>query len=261
MTVSDILEMVISSEKKAGEMLLHAHGIIAENKTDARNVVTEYDRKVQDLLVADFSRELPGAHFFCEENDRQESLNVEHSFIIDPIDGTSNFVYGFRHSCVSVAYANFGEVLAAAVYNPYSGELFRAEKGKGAFLNDNPIHVSEAGLSESIVCFGTAPYYHEIEEETLSAARFLYENALDFRREGSAELDLCSVASGRAGFFVELMLSYWDFAAGALIVEEAGGKCLTADGKPLPADGSKSSVIAGTARAVEDYLAGTRKPQ
>ena len=254
MTIQEILSMMIEAEKEAGELILHAHGIIAENKTDARNTVTKYDRQVQDLLVTRFLEKLPEAHFFCEENDRQESLGVEHAFIIDPIDGTANFIHGFRHSCVSVAYARYGTVVAAAVYNPYFDELFSAVEKEGTRLNGKPVRVSGEDLAGSVACTGTSPYYVYLAEETFRMMRFLYENALDIRREGSAELDLCSVACGRAGIFAEELLSYWDFAAGALLVREAGGIVCTVDGSELPSDGSKSSVLAGTPRAVEDFL-------
>lgn len=257
MKTDEILSMIMDAEYQAGEQILHAHDIIAENKTDARNVVTEYDRNVQELLIGTFKKMLPEAHFFCEENDVQDSLSAEHVFIIDPIDGTANFVNGFHHSCVSVAYASFGEVCAAAVYNPYVDEMFTAQKGKGAFLNKKQIHVSDANLSASVACIGTSPYYHEIADRTFRMIRFLYDNALDIRREGSAALDLCSVACGRAGLFVELRLSYWDYAAGALIVEEAGGQCWSSQGIPLPADGSKSAVIgAGSGIEISDDLLG-----
>lgn len=244
MTTDEILSMIVSAERKAGEMILHAHGIIAENKTDARNVVTEYDRNVQELLIRSFREHLPEAHFFCEENELQDSLDTEHAFIIDPIDGTSNFVGGFHHSCVSVAYASFGEVCAAAVFNPYADEMYTAIKGKGAFLNGKRIHVHDHPLSGSVACLGTSPYYHELTDATFRMLRYMYDNALDIRREGSAALDLCSVAAGRAGVFMEMKLSYWDYAAGALLVEEAGGKCFSAPGVPLPSDGSKSLVAA-----------------
>lgn len=255
MTVEEILDMIVSAERRAGEMILHAHGIISENKTDARNVVTEYDRNVQEYLTEVFSKNIPEAHFFCEENDVHDSLSTGHAFIIDPIDGTMNFVAGFHHSCVSVAYALNGEVLAAAVFNPYYDEMFTALKDKGAFLNGKPIHVHAHPLSGSVACLGTSPYNHELTDATFRVMRYMYDNALDIRREGSAALDLCSVAAGRAGVFIEMKLSYWDYAAGAFIVEQAGGRCCSAPGIPLPSDGSRSCVVAmGTGVELPDDL-------
>jgi myo-inositol-1(or 4)-monophosphatase len=149
-----------------------------------------------------------------------------------------------------VAYASFGKTLAAAIYNPYLDELFHALRGGGAFLNGRPIHASKDSLENSVVCFGTSPYRTDLAEKTFSLARTLFENSLDLRREGTAELDLCSVAAGRAGLYYELWLSLWDYAAGALLVEEAGGVCLTAEGRPLPCTGEKSSVVAAASPAV-----------
>ena len=254
MELKEILNMIVESERRGGELILAARDIIAENKTDARNVVTEYDRFVQDLMIEKFRENLSGAHFFCEENDLCESLDAEHVFIIDPIDGTANFVHGFHHSSISCAYASKGEVKAAAIYNPYINEMFTAIKGEGAFLNGKRIFASDAGISESIALVGTAPYYPDIEEDMFRVMKYAYDKALDIRREGSAALDLCAVASGRTGFFVELRLSYWDYAAGALIVKEAGGEACACSGKPLPATGEKSSVLAGSKKAVNEFL-------
>ncbi len=146
------------AEREAAELIRQAHGVLAECKSGHRDVVTEYDRRVQELLMARLGGAAPGASFFCEENDRRDDLEAERLFIIDPIDGTMNFVHGFSRSCISVACAERGELVAAAVYNPYLDELFSAVKGGGAFLNGRPIRVWSGPLSESVVCIGTSPY-------------------------------------------------------------------------------------------------------
>lgn len=249
-----ILARMKSAERQAAELILHAHGILAEAKTGARDVVTEYDRRVQELLIRMLSESVPDARFFCEEMNERDRLDAASLFIIDPIDGTMNFVHGFHHSCISVAYAERGTVLAGAVYNPYVDEMFTAIKGRGAFLNSRPIHVSGAGLADSVVCFGSAPYNPELSERTFALARMAYNASLDVRREGSAALDLCTVAAGRAGLYFELIVSLWDYAAGALIAEEAGALCSRVSGAPLPVDGSKTDIVAGSPAAVSDFL-------
>ena len=255
MTVNEICTLMRESERKAAALMLQAHDILAECKSGARDVVTEYDRRVQALLMQELRAALPEAHFFCEEMDAQESLDAEHLFIIDPIDGTMNFVRGFSHSCIAVAYASRGTVLASAICNPYLGEMFHALRGGGAFLNGRPIRCAADDLSHSVVCFGTSPYCPELTGRSFALARALFEGSLDLRREGTAELDLCSVAAGRAGLFFELSLSLWDYAAGALLVEEAGGVCATAEGKALPLTDGKSSVVAAAnARVLEEFL-------
>ena len=250
-----ICNAIEKAEREAEELILHAHGILAETKSGKRDVVTEYDRRVQALLVQRLSEAVPGARFFCEELDEHDRLDAEQLFIIDPIDGTMNFVHGFHHSCISVAYAERGEVLAGVIYNPYTDELFAAVKGGGAYLNGRPIHVTDEGLAGSVVCYGTAPYNPELTDKTFETAKKLYAASLDLRREGSAALDLCTVAAGRAGLYFELKVSLWDYAAGDLIVREAGGVCCRIDGSPFPTDGSRTGIAAGSPKAMAEFLA------
>ena len=254
MTDLEILDLLCTSEREAGTLMLEAHDILAECKTDRRDVVTEYDRRVQALLIERLSAALPEARFFCEENDRHDDLHAETVFIIDPIDGTMNFVRGFHHSCVSIACMQNSGLRAAAIYNPYVDELFTAVKDGGAFLNGRPIHASTEPLSQNLVCCGTAPYDQGLADRTFALMKKAYLAGLDVRREGAAALDLCSVAAGRAGVYFELGLSLWDYAAGKLIVEEAGGVCCTLAGAPMPLDPSRPSVVAGGKQAVADFL-------
>lgn len=249
-----IIDLVSSAEREAAKLMLQAHDIMAETKTDRRNVVTEYDRRVQELLIRRLSDGVPGARFFCEENSVHDELTAPDVFVIDPIDGTMNFVRHMHHSCVSVAYLSGGETKAACVYDPYKDELFSAILGEGAKLNGRAIHVDDAPLAENLVCLGTSPYRTDLADETFRLARIAYDAGLDLRRFASAELDLCAVAAGRAGLYFELYASLWDFAAGALIVLEAGGVCTDISGAPLRYDGNCSSVAAGGTRAYADFM-------
>ncbi len=117
MSPRDILAAIQAAEREAAALMLQAHDILAECKTGHRDVVTDYDRRVQALLMERLGEAVPGARFFCEENDRHDDLMAEHLFIIDPIDGTMNFVHHLNHSCISVAYTHFGVPEAGAVYN------------------------------------------------------------------------------------------------------------------------------------------------
>ncbi len=242
------------AEREAAGLILQARDILAEVKSGKRDVVTEYDLRVQELLMTKLKSAFPDAHFFCEEMDEHDRLDASRLFIIDPIDGTMNFVHGFHHSCISVAYAEYGTVQAGVIYNPYVDEMFSAVHDQGAWLNGYPISVTEAGLAESIACYGSAPYNPDLADRTFALARKVYDASLDVRREGSAALDLCTVAAGRAGIYFELQVSLWDYAAGVLIVQEAGGRCSDADGLPLPSDGRKTSILAGSPEAVKDFL-------
>ena len=259
MTDREVLDLICSAQREAAALILQAHDVLAERKTDRRDVVTEYDRRVQALLIERITAALPEARFFCEENDRHDDLRADAVFIIDPIDGTMNFVHGFHHSCISVAYMSRGVLRAGAIYNPYVDEHFTALKGEGARLNGRPIHVAEGSLAESLVCVGTAPYNAELIDRGFALIKKACAAGLDIRREGAAALDLCTVAAGRAGVFFELGLSLWDYAAGKLIVEEAGGVCCTVEGAALPLDPSRPSVLAGGKQAVADFLALARE--
>ena len=249
-----VLDHITAAQHEAAELMMQAHGILAECKTGHRDVVTQYDRRIQELLMQRLSRDVPGAHFFCEENGQQDPTDAEHLFIIDPIDGTMNFVRGFGHSCISVAYMSRGELRAASVYNPYLDEQFTALAGEGAWLNGRQIHADGSPLSETIVCCGTSPYRPELAEQSFDAIKRLFLASLDIRREGSAALDMCSAAAGRAGVYYELSVSLWDIAAGVLLVREAGGVCLTAEGKEPVLDGRKTSILAGGKTAVAQAL-------
>lgn len=255
MTVNEICMHIRSAEREAAKLMLQAHDVLAERKSGARDVVTEYDRRVQALLIEKLRAAVPEAHFFGEEMDAPEKADSAQLFIIDPIDGTMNFVRGFSRSGISVAYAERGRVLAGAVYNPYLDEMFHAVRGEGAFLNDRPIHASTDDLANSVVCFGTAPYRPDLSGKSFEMARRLFDASLDVRREGCASLDLCSVAAGRAGLYFEFNLSLWDYAAGALIAAEACAVCLRPDGSPLPYTGEKSALVAAPRPVLEEFFA------
>ena len=222
--------------KKAGEIMLSAKQIaVSAVKTGNFNFVTEYDVKVQNYLISELSKNFPTAVFFAEEKENDESLlSNDYCFIIDPIDGTTNLIRGYNNSSISIALFSKGKGIFGAIYNPYLDELFTAERGKGAYLNGEKITVSSKNFNESIVVFGTAPYYKsELGEKTFTALKTLFLNCNDIRRSGSAALDFCSIASGRTDVFFECRLSPWDFAAGSVIVEEAGGKITDMDGNEL----------------------------
>lgn len=236
------IELVV---RQAGEIILRAHsdkGV--RQKTSKHDLVTRYDAEVQAFLRRELLSLLPQAGFFAEEDDGQARSAEGLRFIVDPIDGTMNFVRGLKRSCVSVALADAERVICGVIYNPYADELFTAEAGRGAFLNGAPIHASGCALDEAIVYAGTSPYYPPKYEQTFRLARSLMGVCADIRRSGSAALELCDVACGRAEAYFEALLSPWDYAAGALIVKEAGGLVGDMEGRPLSLT-QKSSLAAG----------------
>lgn len=252
--MQDILSSIIAAEKTCGDIMLKHKAHHITDKSSSRDLVTEYDSLVQSMLISKFSAEIPDARFFCEEDNRHDSLSAKHVFIIDPIDGTMNFVRHMNLSCISVAYASYGETLAAAVYNPFTGEMFHAEKGGGAFLNGNPITAENCRLAETVVSCGTDPYDPEKADFTFGLIKKLFVESLDIRRCGSAALDLCTVAAGRSGLYMEAGVSLWDYAAGALIAREAGAECYDFDGNMLGLKPGRTSIVCGCKNAVDDFF-------
>lgn len=235
-----LVEKIADVMRDCGKIMLQADrsGAFVDEKEGHANFVTTYDKKVQEELKKQLLAILPEAHFvgeeeIADENDSAESLKTGYAFIVDPIDGTTNFIKDYKNSAISVGLLKDGEPYIGCVYQPYLDEMFTAEKGKGAFCNGEPIHVSKQPLSNGIVLFGTAPYYEELNRPSFEKAFSYFKQALDIRRSGSAAIDLCSIASGRAELYFELKLSPWDYAAGCLIVTEAGGIVTTMEGAPL----------------------------
>ncbi len=184
------------------------------------------------------------------------------TYVIDPIDGTANFVFATRHSCISIARLDSaGSVCEAVVHDPDKGECFWASKGGGAFLNGRPLGISGGELAGTIACVGTSPYDEDLIVRFPRLAESMLRLCADIRRTGSAALDLCYVAAGRFSIYVEASLSVWDFAAGALILEEAGGRAVTFEGEDVIGLISRTggetgcvSVIAGTSDRVERVI-------
>lgn len=232
MNEEQLLGQITKAVRECGEIILHADrsktGI--DEKAGHANFVTEYDKKVQAELQKRLLSFLPEAVFVGEEEDIHASVEKGYAFIVDPIDGTTNFIRDYHVSAISVGLTKDGRQYMGVVYNPYLDELFTAVKGKGAFLNGKPIHVSEQPLGNGVVLFGTSPYYEELNEASFKMAFTYFKKSLDVRRSGSSAIDLCNIAAGRAELFFELKLSPWDYAAGSLIVEEAGGRVTDIDG-------------------------------
>ena len=227
-----ILNEIITAAKECGQVMLDAdrNDIGIKDKAGKANFVTAYDCKIQELIQGKLKSILPEAEFFGEEEDCQIDKNAEYIFVVDPIDGTTNFIKDYHMSCISVALVSDGKVETGVIYNPYLDEMYYAERGNGAFCNGRRIHVSKEPLSNGLVLFGTSPYYEELNEKSFQMAYEYFKKALDIRRSGSAALDLCAVAAGRAELYFELKLSPWDYAAGSLLVEEAGGTVTDTDG-------------------------------
>ena len=247
-----MLNRIVEIVYRAGELVRSPMDFEVSQKSNFADFVTDRDLAVQRFLIGEFKKLLPEAGFLGEE-DKVADLNKEYVFVIDPIDGTANFVVGYRASGISVALTKNGESFIGVVYNPYLDEMFAAEKGKGAFLNGKPISVTKMPLRQSLIAVGMSPYNREKADLTFTLLRKIFEVSADIRRGGSAALDACNVAAGRCALMFELGLHAWDFYAARLIVEEAGGCFAYVDGKEhTPLD--TCPVVMGTREALDKFI-------
>lgn len=208
--------------KSAAAIMLKSRPDGITSKEGHANFVTEADRRTQDFLQEALFGLLPGSLLFGEEKDN-EPLGDSPTWVVDPIDGTLNYIRGLAHSAISVAFCENRQLKLAAVYNPYRDELFTAQAGQGARLNGQRISCADTPYARSLCLFGTSPYRSDLVEATFKTVRRLMTETADVRRFGSAALDLAYLAAGRADIFFEYSLSPWDYAAGKLLVLEAGG--------------------------------------
>ena len=249
-----MLEKIISAAREAGEIIRSARDVeqSVQEKSSQRDLVTKYDLLVQNHLFRKLLELLPEAGFLGEEGDNTKNCSDrEWLFIVDPIDGTTNFIQGYHNSCVSIGFARRGEMELGVVYNPYDGELYAAQRGRGAELNGKAIHCADHSLDHSLLIFGSALYYRELVPETLRMFNIAFPLVQDIRRFGSAALDLCYLAAGKAGVFFEGRLCPWDYAAASLIAREAGCLVTQLDGRPLDLY-RKCSVLAGSPQAYHE---------
>jgi len=233
----DFLTVAVQAAIKAGQVHKKYFGksFAVRTKGVSFDLLTSADIKAEEAVVSLIRKKFPGHNFLAEEN-RYPAVDSGYTWVIDPLDGTNNFACGIPVFCSSVALIYNNEVIAGAVYDVMRNELFCAAKNKGAFLNGKRIRVNTARtFTKSLLITGF--YYSrgkEMEETLETIKRFFLRRVLGIRRFGAAALDLCYVACGRAAGFWEFELSPWDFCAGKLLIEEAGGRVTGKSGKNTP---------------------------
>ena len=202
-------------------------------KGNASDYVTEADVRVQEVLSKGLTEILPGSELCGEESD-EHIVHDGDVWIVDPIDGTSNFIRDLGASVISVGLMRHGELVSGVIYNPYRDEMFCAEKGCGAWLNGTRIHVSERDFAHSHFCTAMSVYDKSQAEACFSILRRVYYSCDDMRRFGAAAFELAQLAAGRVELYFEMRLCPWDCAAAAVLIEEAGGywECLYQKGMP-----------------------------
>lgn len=247
MTKEHFKEIAVEAALKGGEILNQHRGRVKHiGYKDEVNLVTEVDKLSEESILRIIKRNFPDYAILTEESeesipDGEKSKSI-YRWVIDPLDGTTNYAHDFPMYCVSIALEKGGEIILGVVYNPNLDELFVAEKGKGAFLSKGSYHTEDKQkisvspteeLSQSLLATGFPYDIRKTKIDNLDHFANFYKKAQAVRRGGSAALDLCYLAMGRFDGFWELKLHPWDTAAGKLIVEEAGGKVTDFSGGPF----------------------------
>jgi myo-inositol-1(or 4)-monophosphatase len=225
--LSPALNVMIAAARKAGRGLNRDLGELENLQVSLKgpaDFVSTADQRTERILVQELSKARPGYGFLVEESGVIEGPDKSHRFIIDPLDGTTNFLHGLPHFAISIALEREGQIVSAVVYNPVIDEMFTAEKSHGAYLNNRRLRIAaRKSLKEALVTTGMPFLGHGDHEKFLGELAPVMAEVAGVRRFGSAALDLAWVAAGRFDAFWERGLSAWDIAAGLLLVREAGG--------------------------------------
>jgi len=250
-----LFEQVVQAVRRAGELFSDRERAGQIKHKAATDYVTAVDVAVQEQLKRELAAITPDVQFMGEEQDNSSVDRSGRVWILDPVDGTTNLIHNFHHSAVSLALAEGGEVTMGLVYEPCAGDLWCARKGQGAFLNGEPISVSNAPtLGDALVSMGTNPGCREEGRRMLARMQALYDRCQDIRRLGAASIELCYLACGRVECYVEMGLKPWDYAAAMLIIQEAGGVVTNDAGQPLgPFDGG--GVAASNGKVQDELIA------
>jgi len=233
--LSPALNVMIAAARKAARGLIRDFGELENlqiSKKGPGDFVTTADTRTERILVEELTKARPGYGFLVEEGGAIEGRDKSHRFIIDPIDGTTNFMHGIPQFAISIGLEREGQLVSALIFNPVTDEMYLAERGHGAYLNDRRLRVAaRQNMSDILVASGAPFMGRDGREEFLTELNAVVASTAGVRRFGSAALDLAWVASGRFDAFWERNLKPWDIAAGILIVKEAGGVVSDMDGR------------------------------
>jgi len=247
MARSALMTVMIQAVRKAGRALARDFGEVENLQVSMKgpaNFVTAADRKAEETLRAELSRARPGWGFLMEEGGTIEGTDPNHRWIVDPLDGTTNFLHGIPIFAISVALERQGQIVAGVIYNPVTDELYAAERGGGAFLNDRRLRVANRqNLFEAVIGTGIPHLGIGDHGQYLKELRQVMGQVAGVRRLGAAALDLAFVAAGRYDAFWERGLYAWDVAAGILLVREAGGFVSDVEGRDRMLE--RAGIVAG----------------
>ena len=242
--ITQVIDIVRNASK------LMTTDITIEQKGNESNYVTSADLDVQQYLERQLTAIIPNSHFYGEESN-SSVIEGEYIWIVDPIDGTANFIREIGSSAISVALVKDGKSYLGVIYEPYKNEMFYAERGKGAFLNGKQISVSGRDFRHSIICLAASLYDKQLAQPCFNILQKVYHQADDFRRFGSAAIEMAYLAAGRIELFFEIRLFPWDMAAGEVIVEEAGGCIEYLYEDRLPLDRPAGIIVSNNKNSLE----------
>jgi myo-inositol-1(or 4)-monophosphatase len=249
-----MLNTAVKAARRAGNIISRATrnlDVVAVREKAANDFVTEIDREAERAIISTLHEAYPGHAILAEESGASGAS--EYQWVIDPLDGTTNFLHAFPQYCVSIALEHRGIVTQAVIYDPARNDLFTASRGRGAFLNDTRIRVSKRMHMKSGL-IGTGLPYKDLAhlDAYMAMLRDVMKGSAGVRRAGSAALDLAFVAAGRLDGFWEIGLSRWDMAAGSLLITEAGGLVSDLEGN----DGwmHSGNIVAGTPKVFVELL-------
>ncbi len=256
MALSPQINIILRAVEKAGRSLVRDFGEVENLQVSRKgpgDFVSAADRRSEDILYYELSKARPDYGFLMEESgDTKGPKDYEYRYIIDPLDGTTNFLHGIPHWCISVALERRGEVIAGVVFDPVKDEVFRAEKGTGAFMRNTRLRASGRREISNALIGINRPHHRTQEYQAAfsSACNTLSLKAASLREFGAAALDLAYIAAGRLDGYWQRGLKPWDVAAGALLIKEAGGMIKDIDNKGNPVE--TGNVIASNANIFTD---------
>jgi myo-inositol-1(or 4)-monophosphatase len=257
MPASALMNVMIAAARKAGRGLASDFGEVEQLQVSVKgpaNFVSAADHRSEETLFRELSKARPNYSFLMEERGEVEGADKTHRWIVDPLDGTTNFLHGNPLFGIAIALEREGELVAALIYSPILDEMYTAERGQGAFVNSRRLRVAaRKSLTDSVIATGMPNRGRDGHERFLKECKVLMPQVAGIRRTGSAATDLAWVAAGRLDGYFDYHLGPWDIAAGALLVREAGGHVSDSSGEPEMFE--TKSIVAGNA-AIQKALLG-----
>ena len=225
------MEKVQPIIRQAAKLFTDREAALQVKEKGVYDFVTAVDEAVQQFIKEKLGELYPKIQFLGEEG-QDDSVDMKGMiWVLDPVDGTTNLIHDYKNSAISLGLLDGGEAIAGVIYDPYLDEMYWAVKGQGSFLNGQQIRVSPAKeMSESLIAIGTSPYRKNEAADNFRTFEKIYMDCQDLRRTGSAALDLAHIACGRIEGYLEKKLKIWDYAAGTILVREAGGRVLDYEG-------------------------------